>query len=845
MRIQWLLATRYLRGRLQRSALTTLAISFGVAILFGMNGLIPPMLDAFRHSMYTSAGQVDLTISSAANGTFDQSVLNQVVSTDGVSQATGYLVRTVSLPSSLGGLSNTLNSVPSVNLTGVNPTDAENIHVYSMVTGRFLTSTDTDAIVVSEALATNLKLKVGDAWELPSASGTASFTIVGIMNITSPTAVNQVITPLVTAQKVLGADGQINSIDILLKSGTNRDTVQSALAQKLGDGFKFGSVETGSEFDTTLSLGSAIMWFFGIAALIMAGFIIFNTFRTLVAERRRDLAMLRAIGAKRSSLVGMILMESLLQGLIGTAIGLIIGWLLTIGLLRLMSGFLDNFAHINIGSPIFSSPTFIASILLGVGLSVASAYFPARSTLSITPLEALRPAIGAAENRRMKNRAWIGLAFILVASASLFFKNIGITTLALVIFLVGLVMIAPALVRPVAVIFSRLFGFLIPRESGLARENLSRQPSRAAITASALMIGLALTIAVVGMVTSTRYGFMGYLDKSLGSDYIFMPTSLVLGNGNQGADPSLAQKVSQIDGVSAVTTLRLAYSQIGDASLEVIGIDPVSYPQVAGLEFTSGNPQQAYTDLANGHSIIVNGIFSSTYNVHIGDQVTLKTSQGDQVYTVAAVGMDYLNAKLATGYISQKNLQNDFNVNTDVLIEVNQAKNADKSKVMTSLQELAAGYPAFTLLNSASFKQSQEQVFSTVMIALYLLAMILTVPGLIATANTMSINVIERTREIGILRAVGATRPQIERMILAESLMLSLLGSLLGIAVGLFLSDFIIKAMVVMGFKLDFYFPASGLIVALVLGLAVGILASLAPARKAANTEIVEALRYE
>jgi putative ABC transport system permease protein len=125
--------------------------------------------------------------------------------------------------------------------------------------------------------------------------------------------VNQVIIPLVTAQKVLGADGQINSIDILLKSGTNRDTVQSALAQKLGDGFKFGSVETGSEFDTTLSLGSAIMWFFGIAALIMAGFIIFNTFRTLVAERRRDLAMLRAIGAKRSSLVGMILMERLLQ----------------------------------------------------------------------------------------------------------------------------------------------------------------------------------------------------------------------------------------------------------------------------------------------------------------------------------------------------------------------------------------------------------------------------------------------------------------------------------------------------------------------------------------------------
>jgi putative ABC transport system permease protein len=840
-----MLATRYLRGRLQRSILTTLAISFGVAILFGMNGMIPPMLDAFRHSMYTSAGQVDITIASASNGTFDESVVRDVLDTEGVSQATAYLAKTISLPASMGGSSSSLNGVSSVNLTGVDPVEAEKTHVYSMVSGRFLTADDTNSIIISQALAANLKLTTGNLFKLPAASGAAAFKIVGIMNVTSPTAINQVVTPLITAQKVFGLDGQINSIDILIKADANRDAVQSALQQKLGDSFKFGSVETGTEFSAALKLGQSIMWFFGIAALIMAAFIIFNTFRTLVAERRRDLAMLRAIGAKRSTLEGMILVESLLQGLIGTAIGLILGWCITVGSLRLMSGFIGNFAHITLGAPTFPTSTFIASTLLGIGFSVASAYLPARATFKITPLEALRPALGAAENRRMQIRAWVGLGLIVLSGGSLFLESISITSIALLIFLVGLVLIAPALVRPVAVVFSRLFGFLFPRENVLARENLSRQPSRAAITASSMMIGLALTIAVVGMVTSTRYGFMSYLDKSLGSDYIFMPTSLILGNGNLGADANLAQNISQIDGVSAVTSLRLAYSQMGDANLEVIGIDPVTYPQVSGLEFSNGDPQQAYLDLANSRSIIVNGIFSSTYNVHTGDQITLKTSHGDQLYKVVAVGMDYLNAKLSTGYISQKNLKNDFNVSTDVMILVNQSKSADKNKVMAALETQASNYPAFTLLNATAFKQSQEQVFSEVMIGLYLMAMVLTIPGLIAMANTMSINVIERTREIGMLRAVGATRDQIRRLILAESLLLSSLGSVLGVAVGLFLSYFIVKVMVLAGFKLDFYFPINGIVIAIVLGIVVGILASITPARKAASTEIVEALRYE
>ena len=845
MRIQWLLASRYLKGRMQRSILTTLSIVLGVAILFGMNGLLPPVIESFRHSVYTSAGAVDVTISSTSNSTFDQEVLGQVTETDGISYASGYLSKNVVLPASLGGSSGKTAGVSSITLTGVDVESVQSTHVYSLESGRFLETTDTYAVLVAQSLATSMNLKVGDELVLPSSKGVARLTLVGILNNTSPDAATQVLTPLATAQEILNLPGQINTIDILLDSSADKAAVESALTQKLGDAFKVGAIQTGEELLTMLKLVNGLMWFFGIAALAMAAFVIFNTFRTLVAERRRDLAMLRALGATKRTLMGMIIMESVLQGLIGTALGILLGGLFAFGLVKAMGSLLGQYIHITIGSPSFSTTTWIGSILLGVGFTVASAYFPARSTMNVTPMEALRPALGSPEQRKYRVRAWIGLALCAAGVTGLLLDGNTYMSFGLLLFLVGLILITPALVKPVAVGFSWFYSLLFKRESMLARENLIRQPGRAAITASAMMIGLALCVALLGMITSIWSGFMGYFDKSLGSDYIMMPTSLVLGGGNLGADPALAQDVREVGGVSAVATLRQATSQINGVSVQVIGIDPQIYPKVAGLEFTEGDEAAAYPAMASGRALIVNGIFSSTYDIHPGDRVTLKTSLGDEEYDVVGVGMDYLNAKIATAFISQANLASDFNSTNDVLLLINHTPDANVAQVSDDLQLLANAYPAFTLFDITTFKQSQMDLFSKAISAMYVLVIMMAIPGLIAMANTMSINVIERTREIGMLRAVGSTRPQVQRMILEESLLLSTLGTLTGIAVGLFLSDFTLKALSFTGFKLDFYFPTTGVVMAIVVGLSFGILAALAPARKAAHTVIVEALRYE
>ena len=844
MRIQFLLAFRYLWGRKQRMILTTLAVVFGVAILFGMNGLIPPVIEEFRHNVITSAGVVDITLSAQSNGAFNASLLEKVGSTPGVNQYTGSLQRSVILPESLGGTIDPLTGSSALLINGLDPATARSVRNYPVSGGRFLEPGDSDVVVISSKLAERMKLAVGDTLKVPSSLGIAELQVIGVLDSITAGA-DEVFIPLAKAQEILDLPDQINSIDILVNSDADAAQVSRAVLASLGDAFKSGPVQVGNELEAVMSLGGGMMTFFGVMALAMAAFIIFNTFRTVVAERRHDLGMLRALGASRKTILGLILTESMIQGVLGTVVGLGFGALMAFGLLNGMNSMVQQYMRVSISQPIFTAGNWISSILLGVGLTVASGYFPAVSAMKVTPLEALRPSTASMERKSYTRRAIIGIVLVVISIAGLLINDLNIASFATLLFLVGMILLAPVLVKPVADTFGRLLGVIFAREGNLAQGNLNRQPGRAAVTASAMMIGLAITIAMVGVITSVLNAFLGYLDKSLGADYLVMPSSLVLGGGNLGAGPELASAISGTQGIEQVTTLRLASSETKGASLQLIGIDPQSYPQVAGLEFSTGDPDKAFAALGSERAVIVNGILSASSGVKVGDRVTLKTAAGDQPYRVVGIAMDYLNAKLATGYISQQNMAADFHVSADVLLMADRSAGSDAAQTIAALKSLVNKYPAFSLVNAVDFKETQKETFKQALGIIYLLVIMLAVPGLIAMTNTMSINIIERTREIGMLRAVGSTRGQVKRMVLAESLLLSALGTVLGIAVGLFMSYFMVKALRFSGFVLEFYFPALGVLVGIAVGLAFGILAALAPARKAANTPIVEALHYE
>ncbi|MCX7683344.1 MAG: FtsX-like permease family protein, partial [Anaerolineae bacterium] len=688
-------------------------------------------------------------------------------------------------------------------------------------------------------------LGVGDTLTLPSTNGTTDFEIVGILAGRVLPGVEEVFMPLAAAQMLFNQPGEINMVEALFAPDADRAAVEADVQARLGEGYRLGTLEPGSELLASIKIGQIALSVFGLLALMMAGFVIFNTFRAVVAERRHDLGMLRAVGASRKAIVGLILAEGVLQGVVGVAAGLLLGYMLMVGMVLLLNPMMEGYIRFRLDVPAPPLGHMVAAVALGLGMTVLGGLWPALSASRVMPLEALRPTVGEAYQRIARQRALVGAVLIALALLGLLSGRVGPALVGTAFLLGGMVLVAPALIRPIARTFGGLLTLAFAREGQIAQGNMARQPGRAAVTASALMIGLAIVVMATGMASSIVDGFMGIVDKTLGADFIFMPPSLLMSGGNVGAGPELAERIRQTPGIAVVTTLRMGTSVTNGAALQVIGIDPVTFPQVSGLDFSAGDEAQAYAELRAGRAIIVNGIFAMQNRVRVGDTLTLQTAEGKRDYRVVGIGMDFMNAKLATGYISQAYLAADFHQTTDLLLMANKRPEADLVTVHNALEAVIRDYPIFTLFDSAQWRASQRNMLAGAVHSLYGVVVVLALPSLVALVNTLVINVIERTREIGLLRAVGATRRQIRRMILAESLLLAATGTAFGILAGLWLGYVVIGALKVAGFTLPYYFPFGGILFTVAVGLLFGVLASLIPARRAARLDVVRALQYE
>jgi putative ABC transport system permease protein len=454
----------------------------------------------------------------------------------------------------------------------------------------------------------------------------------------------------------------------------------------------------------------------------------------------------------------------------------------------------------------------------------------------------------------------------------------------MVLFMTGLVLVAPALVRPLSLVFGALLAALFARHGTgtLAQNNLARQPSRAAVTASTTMIALAVIVAMGGFMVSVSDGFLGILRTSLGSDYLFVPPAVGLWQNNVGATGSFADALRGTQGVGAVSTLRYAAAIVdlpagagkaggkafGKASakapamapgaptadesaasagntVSVLGIDPATFPLVSSLSFTDGEPGKAYADLAAGRSAILNPALAASLGLKSGALMTLQTPDGPREYRVTGVATDFLDAKIAAMFISQANLASDFHKTEDVLIQLNLKPGADAAAADTAIRAAGSDYPQFSIIQGKEYYNEMSRMFTAVFAMLYVLFGFLALPSLLTTLNTLAISVIERTREIGMLRAVGTTKKQVSRTVLAEGLLLAAIGTAFGLLAGLYLGYLLVKAMASAGFPVMYIFPWGGIASAVIVGLLFGALAAIIPSRKAAGLEIVQALRYE
>jgi putative ABC transport system permease protein len=866
MNLQFTLASRYLRGRKLRTTLTTLAVMFGVLVIFMMNLLVPTMIKAFQANMLAASDQVDMTISFRTGESFSPAALAQVTAVEGVRAAHGFLGRPVNLPSDFfDNDPKKADRVSTISLLGLDVNSAQTVRSYTLQEGqgRFLRPDDTTAAVIAASLADMLDLKVGDNLPLPTAQGLVQLTIVGIRPPRTLPGNEEVLVTLPEAQLLLNEPGRINTIEANLNTTdeTRRKEIEQAIQARLGDNYVFGILSGATDVYGTIQAAQVGFNAFGFLALFMGAFIIFNTFRTVVAERRRDIGMLRAVGASRRTIIGIILAESLVQGSIGTLLGMALGYLLAAAGLAALTPMMQQMIHLSFGWPLITPGLVVVTVALGLGVTVLAGLLPAISAGRVTPMEALRPSVAGVSYRRMISAsAIIGIVLIVIALLVLFMQNVGLLALGALIFLFGLILIAPALVRPLSLAFGKLLALVYARQGTgiLAQGNLVRQPARAAVTASTTMVAMAIIVALGGMSTSIQSGFLGILKKSLGSDYLFVPPAISVWQNNVGANASLVERLHQIEGVGPVSTFRYA-TTIADVkpligksntskkgiTVALLGIDPVAFPQVSGLRFDSGDPVSAYAELESARTVIVNPIFAAASGLKVGDLIPLITPEGTQQYRMVAIAGDFMNAKMNTAYISQTNMAVDFHKTDDIFIQLNLTPDANRAEVAAAMRDIRQDFPQFTLVEGDAYYKQMSSLFRVAFAAIFVLFVFLAVPSLIAMLNTLAISVIERTREIGMLRAVGATRQQVSRMVLAEALLMAAFGTTFGLLAGMYLGYLLVGAMEVVGFPLTYTFPVVGLISALVIGLLFGALAAIIPSRQAAKLEIVQALRYE
>ncbi len=843
MSVQLKLAIRYLAGRALRTLLTTLAIVLGVMVIFGLNGILPGMMQSMQQVMLASVGEVDLSVTSVSGGTFEPSVARTVARIDGVRAASPVLRRTIAVPRG------SKIDASALVIVGMDPVTAPHVRPYPVASGRMLRPGDQGgpraAAMMSSALAKKLGLRLGERFKLPSADGTAEFELVGTLDMPALPGAEEVIVTLPTAQRIFDLAGRISEVDAAFVTGADREAVQRAVRRAIGPDYVVGAVQTESPLAAGFQAASFVMNTIGVFALAMGGFIILNTFRTIVSERRHDIGMLRAVGASRKTILGTFLLESLMQGVLGTALGLAAGYGLALVANRALGRMVQDIVNLPPTPVRFTLSTWFTAVVLGVGVTVLAALVPARAAARITPLDALRPALGDVYEEAAAKRGWLGLALIVTAVAGLLSGRLGLSALSAVLLLAGLALGSSVAVKPLSDFFSRAIEFIYRSEGGVARANLQRNPGRAAATASAVMISIALIVALVGTITSIIEGFGAYAEKSTGTDYLILPQNLLLGGGTVGAGPELRARVEDTPGIGDVATLRFATTVVDDTSVQVVGIDPQEYGRVAGFEYTRDSSDADLARLEQDGTILVNGVFTAQYGTARGDVLELPTPSGEKRFRVVAVGNDYINAKIPTVYVSQASLDRWWGVRTDVLVLANARPGADEALMLAELRRTVAEFPSFQLYDTAEWRRVQTDLYAQMKSIYYVLALILAIPSLLALLNTLTIGVLARTREIGMLRAVGATRGQIKRIVLSESLLLAALGLSAGLIAGVWLGYVMILAIDGIGLTMTYRFPGAGIALAVAVGLGFAALAALLPARQASRLDVVRALRYE
>jgi putative ABC transport system permease protein len=713
------------------------------------------------------------------------------------------------------------------------------LNAYRLAEGR-APRTDGE-VVINRGAAKSGELELGDTTTLETPRPTR-VRIVGIATFGSAdgfgTATYTAMTPAAAQRLILGRTDRITSIRVKAAPGTSQEQLAARLGRVLPPGMQAitgaqltseNSDDIGAEFLDGLR---AFLLVFAAIALFVGAFSIYNTLSILAAQRTRESALMRALGASRRQLLQAQLTESLLIGAVASLAGLAGGIGIATALKSLFSAFGGALPD---GGLAFTTGTAVISVAVGIAITALAGVLPARRASRIAPLAALRET--AAETGAISRlRASAGPAVAAAGILAVLFAGAGAGGMALTgagaaLTLIGMIVCGPLVARPLG----RLLGAPLARLRGmpgtLARDNTERNPRRTSATAAALMVG----VGVVSLFTVVAGSFKSSIEDSVARSFAgdLAVTTPAFGGG--ALDPRLAGRIAALPEIDGAVGLGTGAAQLGGASRELTVADPAQLRRVVDLDVEAG----ALDSLA-AHGLAVSADMADQHHWHVGSRVPVTFADGArETFRVAAV---YADSRIARDVLIGRDGWRPHAVqDLDRVVFVSVAGGVEPAAAEAAIGRVMRAAGDAEIQDRDEYVEASAGGINALLGVVYVLLLLAIAIALMGIANTLSLSIHERTRELGLLRAVGATRRQVRAVVRGESLIIAVFGTLGGLALGIFLGWGFVRA-AGSSTLYEFAVPSGQLAAVLIAGAFAGVLASLRPARRAARLDVLRAI---
>jgi len=714
-----------------------------------------------------------------------------------------------------------------------------------------------DEVVIDKQSATTGHLTVGDTTTVIANGPPQRVRIAGIVGFgtaDSPAGASVVLFTTPVAQRLVAEPGKFNTIGFVADRGVSQQQLVSNLQRALPPGTEAltGTAiikETQDSFQKGLSFFSAFFLIFAAVALLVGAYIILNTFAITVAQRTRENGLLRALGASRRQVLASVLIEALAVGVIAALVGLAAGVAVAAGLKALLSAFGLSLPG---GSLVLNARTVVVSLVLGIGVTLIAAISPARKAAKVPPIAAMQEATVGSTGYGSKQRIVVGLTILALGVAALFAGLFGHVSSALLVVGLGVLLVflgVSVLGRTIALPLSRAIGAPLPRLKGvtgtLARENTMRNPKRTAASASALMIGVGLIAFISIFASSAKASINATIDRTFAGDFVINSGA---GASGGGVAPALAQRLNTLPQVAAATGERTGSMLIFGQPTMIAAVDPRTAGQIFNV-----SPVQGSIGALGADAIAVYSGDATKHHLTLGSPVSVVfRDTGPKTLRVALIYGDNQAAPSAnpgskTSYfLGTPGYDANFAApHFDTQVFVKKAPGVSTAAALAAVKTVAATYaPGTTVQDQAAYKAEQTKSINQILALIYTLLALAIVIALLGIGNTLALSIFERTRELGVMRAVGMTRRQLRGTIRWESVIIALQGTLLGLVVGVFFGWALVTAQKNQGLSVFSVPWRTLLIIVLLAGLA-GVVAAILPSRRAAKLNVLRAIVTE